>query len=165
MPAGAAYAATALAAIAATAAPRLLERHSRAIVLERLARGGGGTNWFLVRTPADVQALANQLRPGSCVSFYFDDRFTIGAINDDSRTSILDIAERDTSAVVGALSDISIEVSVDFPSSSQEIDEFLAEHEATSFMFGRFPGRDNDATRAVTLILPDADGITRAHPY
>ena len=71
---GAAYAAIARAVIDSTAAPDLLVRQAPAVVLERIARGGGTTNRFLLRTPNDLEALSNRPRPGSCVSFYFDDR-------------------------------------------------------------------------------------------
>lgn len=163
---GAAYPAIARAVIDSTAAPELLERQPPAVVLERIARGGGATNWFLLRTPNDLEALSNRLRPGSCVSFYFDDRFTLGAIDADARAVILDIATLDSSAVLGAVSDSTIEISVDFPSGKSELDAFLSDHEAAaSFVYGRFPGRDDDGTRAVTVTLPDADGITRAHPH
>jgi hypothetical protein len=32
-------------------------------------------------------------------------------------------------------------------------------------MFGAFPGRDDDGERALTLPLPDADGVVRPHPH
>jgi hypothetical protein len=162
---GSAYAAIARSVIDSTAAADLLERQSPAVVLERIARGGGATNWFLLRTPDDLEALSNRLRPGSCVSFYFDDRFTLGAMDADTRAAILDIAALDSSAILGAVSASTIEISVDFPSGKNELDEFLSDHEATSFVYGRFPGRDDDSTRAVTVTLPDADGVTRAHPH
>lgn len=161
------YAALVLEAVGRTPVADLLEQRpeGRAFVLERIAHGGGATNWFVVRTVEDVRTLAERLRPGSLVSFYFDDRFTAGAIDRNTRASILEIAERDTSAVVGALDDGDIGLTVDFPSSAGELDEFVAEHEGATFVFGRFPARANDGSAAVTLTLPDADGQVRSHPY
>ena len=99
------YAALVLEAVGETPVARLLEQQpeGRAFVLERIARGGGATNWYVVRTADDLQTLAERLRPGSLVSFYFDDRLTTGAIDPEARATILAIAEQDTSAVVGAL--------------------------------------------------------------
>jgi hypothetical protein len=59
--------------IEASAVQRLLAQHS-AVVLERIARGGGSTRWFFVQRPDQLEALAAALSPGSSVSFYFDDR-------------------------------------------------------------------------------------------
>ena len=161
------YAALALEALERTPIARLLEQRpeGQAFVLERIARGGGSTNWYVVRTSDDLQTLAERLRPGSLVSFYFDNRLTMGAIDSATHAGILEIAIRDTSAVVGAVDESDIELIVDFPSSASEVDEFVTEHETTTFVFGAFPAGDNDGSSAVTLTLPDADGVTRSHPY
>ena len=134
-------------------------------MLERIARGGGATNWYVIQTADDLQTLAERLRPGSLVSFYFDDRLVIGPIDREARAAILEIAERDTSAVVGALDERDIQLTVDFPSSGSELDEFVTEHEGATFVFGRFPSSDDDGSSAVTLTLPDADGVARPHPH
>jgi hypothetical protein len=31
--------------------------------------------------------------------------------------------------------------------------------------FGPFPARDNDGQSAITLVLPDKDGVVRQHPH
>src|SRR5277367_4911196 len=45
-----------------------------AVILERLARGGGSTNWYHCPDENHLEAIEARLRPGSLVSFYFDDR-------------------------------------------------------------------------------------------
>ena len=159
------YSRTALAAIGAKAAPAQMAAKLPAIVLERIARGGGATDWYVLREPRDINALAAQLKPARCVSFYFDDRLTLGEIDDGARASLVAIAERDTSAVIGATRSDDIGVEVDFPSSVAEIDEFVNDHPNAIFMFGAFPGRDDDGEQAITLTLPDADGVVRPHPH
>lgn len=160
------YAALVIEAVGETPVARLLEQpEGRAFVLERIARGGGATSWYVVRTADDLQTLAERLRPGSLVSFYFDDRLTTGVIDPEARATILGISEQDTSAVVGALDPNDIGIIVDFPSSGGELDEFVTEHEAATFVFGRFPASENDGSSAVTLTLPDADGVVRPHPH
>jgi hypothetical protein len=36
---------------------------------------------------------------------------------------------------------------------------------STLFFFGQFPARDNDGDSAITVILPDTDGVVRDHPH
>jgi DNA-binding NarL/FixJ family response regulator len=66
----------------------LLARRPPALVLERIARGGGATRWFLLRKLDDLSRLCDELQPGSSVSVYFDDRFTVGAVDDQARAAI-----------------------------------------------------------------------------
>jgi hypothetical protein len=159
------YSRTALTAIGAKATPAQLAAKLPAIVLERIARGGGATSWYVLREPHDIDALAARLKPGSVVSFYFDDRLTLGQLDDEARASVLAIAERDGSAVIGATGSDEIEIEVDFPSSEREVDEFVTNHPNSTLMFGAFPGRDDDGERALTFTLPDADGVVRPHPH
>ena len=148
-----------------TAAPELLAKQVPAIVLERIARGGGAPSWYVLRAADDLDALAARVRPGSCVSFYFDDRFTFGRLDDNARASLLAIAERDGEAVIGAARDDEMEIEVDFPSNRKEVDEFVADHPNATLIYGAFPGRDDDGHHAVTLTLPDSDGVVRSHPH
>jgi hypothetical protein len=161
------YPTTALDAIEQTGVPHLLERWTGAetLVLERIARGGGATRWYVLRSRADLSTLASQLRPGSCVSFYFDDRFR-GSVNDEvARAAILGVATEDGEAVVGNVSAEDIEVAVDFVGTAEDLDAWLSEHSGEAIRFGRFPGRENDGEHAVTFDLPDRDGVVRSHPH
>src|SRR3954454_19051692 len=105
------YQAIALDAIERRGVPDLLERRAGAesLVLERIARGGGATRWYVLRGRADLETLASRLRPGSRVSFYFDDRFERRGYNEVARAAILAIAEEDGDAVVGVVGDEDIE--------------------------------------------------------
>ena len=154
-----------MAAIGAKATLVQLAAKLPAIVLERIARGGGATDWYVLREPGDIDALAARLKPGSCVSFYFDGRLTLGQLDGGARASVLAIAKRDGEAVIGATRSGEIGIEVDFPSSEAEVDEFVTDHPDSTLMFGAFPGRDDDGERAITLTLPDADGVVRPHPH
>lgn len=157
----------ALDAIERTGVPDLLERRAGAdiFVLERIARGAGATRWYVLRSRADLSTLATRLRPGSCVSFYFDDRFELRGNDEVARAAIVGIAAEEGEAVVGAVSKQDIEVAVDFVATAEELDAWLAEHPGEAIRFGRFPARDNDGEQAVTLDLPDRDGVVRSHPH
>lgn len=153
-------------AIQATPVPRLVaESRGPAVVLERIAFSGS-TNWFLVRDSEDLVRLARRLSPGSCVSFYFDGRLSIGRYGLEARAALVQAALSDHNAVFGRIDPNGFEVHVDFPSSPREIDEFSAELEPQELaLMGRFPGRDNDGTNAVTIDLPERDGVVRVHPH
>ena len=160
-PAG--YATLARRAIEATPVPRLV-RERPGIVLERHARGGGATTWYWIRSPADLSKVVELLRPGSAVSFYFDDRIAEG---DPAtvRDEIVAIAARDIDAVVAAYNGHP-ELRVDFPGGPLDLAEFVAELQpGETFLYGAFPARDNDGKQAVSVVLPDIDGVVRGHPY
>jgi len=64
--------------------------------------------------------------------------------------------------IVGQLATDDLHINVDYPSTPEyltDVTQTLGTH--SWIYFGPFPGRDNDGTKAVTLTLPDLDGITR----
>ena len=161
------YPVIALRAIEATSVPKLFARHRRgAVVLERIARGGGATRWYSLRDQEQLQSLAERVSPGSSVSFYFDDRVRVGQYSRELGREILRIAKRDRDAVVGTPTADAIELDVEFIAGPRELDEYAASLTPGARVFyGPFPARDNDGDVAVTLDLPDADGIVRQHPH
>lgn len=60
-------------AVIETNVPDLLRTRS-AVVLERIAMGGGNTNWYFCFGLEALEEIISRLTPGSCISFYFDDR-------------------------------------------------------------------------------------------
>jgi hypothetical protein len=152
--------------------PRLL--HARpAIVLERIARGAGATNWYRCLDRAHLAALTAELCPGSIVSFYFDDRITSCRYTPQVREQVLQLMRslrgipgESGEIVVGHLDADMLHITTDYPSGPEDLDEFAQTLGADARIYlGRYPGRDNDGTNAVTLTLPDLDGITRGHPH
>jgi hypothetical protein len=159
------YPALALRAIEATAVPRLLRDHT-AVALERLARGGGATRWFFIGGPEQLLVLADRLSPGSSLSFYFDDRIAFSPFGSEVAEEILRIAAEEGDAVVGRLSPGELEIAMEFVSGPSDLDDVSRSLGADERVFyGRFPARDSDSVHAVTLDLPDADGVVRRHPH
>jgi hypothetical protein len=153
------------AALAGTPVRDLLTSNA-AVVLERIARGGGRTEWYSCRGPAELEAIEGQLSPGSAVSFYFDGRVRGSPGSPHLAADILRIIHDVGEAVVGVLADDGVKIDVDFLSSTEEVTELISTLSPASRVFyGEFPARDNDGTRAVSLILPDRDGIVRPHPH
>jgi len=148
-----------------TDVPRLVSERP-AVVLERIARGAGATRWFHVASARDLELVCHELAPGSTVSFYFDDRIALLPYDDETVMRILDLIAAHGDAVVGALDDNQLEISVEFVAGANELGEFAENLPPQSSVFvGAFPAADNDGYDAVTLSLPDRDGVTRRHPH
>jgi|SRR6478609_4396640 len=151
--------------IASTDVVRLLAR-APAVVFERLARGGGATRWYLVRSVADLDRLYAELRPGSVVSFYFDGRIASSILDEKTRARVLALAREKGDVVLGRLASDGFELLVDYVGGPIALDEFSEEiPEGGSVYFGAVPARDDDGEAAVTIILPDNDGVVRPHPH
>lgn len=161
------YPILALRAVTKAGVPTLLAGGSPYVVaLERLARSAGATNWYVLNDIRQLDDLAARLSPGSTLSFYFDGRLAARDYDSNVANEILGIARRDRDAVVGKLSADGLTLQVDFIANQSELEEFthgLAP--GTRIFYGAFPGRDNDGVGAVTIDLPDADGVVRRHPH
>lgn len=143
-----------------------LSQTSAAVVLERLARGGGATNWYYCRVPEDLTLIETHLSPGSVVSFYFDQRFQFRAVSASAMLEIQQIIDNTSDAVVGIVYPREVRLNAEVVVGANDLKDFFSSIPAQSQLcYGAFPGRDNDGIRAVTLTLPDRDGVIRAHPH
>jgi len=90
----------------------LLERLSEgsAVVLERIACGGGETRWYYCADATNLRAIATRLRPGSVVSFYFDGRMHDGPRSIELVAAAEAMLASCRDIVVGALMDDHIEI-------------------------------------------------------
>ena len=144
--------------------PQLLQA-SDAVVLERIAMGAGRTEWYYC-TRDRLQDLEASLSPGSVVSFYFDERVTRATYSAHTRARILEIVARTSDAVVGTLSPDQLHIDTEIIAASTDLADFESELRPGALVyFGAFPGRDNDGVHAVTITLPDRDGVVRPHPH
>lgn len=143
---------------------RLLRSH--AVVLERIARGAGATRWYWLEGVADVDRLVGWLAPGSVVSFYFDGRIGRASSAAELRARCLEIVAASGGAVVGRLGVDGLEIRVEDVAGDASLSEFMADVDSDDVLFvGAFPAADDDGTDAITLVVPDADGIVRGHPH
>lgn len=58
-----------------------------------------------------------------------------------------------------------LEIAVEIVAGPNELSEVSSGFAGEQVFFGAFPRRDNDGHRALTLTLPDADGLVREHPH
>ena len=136
------------------------------VVLERLARAAGRTNWYVLHDASELSSLATRLSPGSSVSFYFDGRLAFHDYDPGAAKLILRIAGRDRDAVVGRRTPDGIALEVDFIADQSELDDFTRDTKpGDRLLFGAFPARDDDGKHAITIDLPDRDGVVRRHPH
>ena len=137
-----------------------------AVVLERIAYGGGDTHWYRIDRTEQLDELAEMLRPGSDVRFVFAaGAFVEGPFDDEMAKRVDAIARRDRDAVILARAD-TIRLERDFPSSAAEAAEFVAEEAPDGRVWvGAYPGRDDDGVDAIRLDIPDDDGVVRGHPH
>ena len=152
-------------AVAATRTGSLIESKT-AVVLERIARGGGATRWYYCSSKSCLALIEAKFSPGSVVSFYFDERIRQAVCSPEVRAAIERVIVQDREAVVGILGEDGLGIDVEIMSGPNELAEFLLNIKpATQVFYGAFPARDNDGEKAITLTLPDIDGMVRAHPH
>lgn len=152
-------------ALAATPIADLLASRP-GVILERIARGGGATKWYYCASESALGAVEARFSPGSVVSFYFDDRIRNDAYSPGVQTAVEAVIAQNGEAVVGVLAEGGIRIDAEIITGPNELAEFLSVVKPGSRLFcGPFPAKDNDGVRAVTLVLPDADGTVRAHPH
>lgn len=147
--------------------PRLLAERP-AVVLERFA--DGGDSWFRCAGLGQLPAITAQLRPGSLVSFYFDDRIARRRFSSPVRDLMLDLVAvhgPTGNAVVGRHPVDDLRITTVLPRDTVALDAFAQSLVPTSqalapqswVYFGIYPEPDDDGRTAVTLELPawDAD--------
>ena len=141
-------------------------RGASAVVLERIARGGGATRWYYCHDATRLEEIAARFQPGSVVSFYFDDRIKSAQYSKKIRDEAAGIVGRAGEVIVGVLAEDGIEIGAEVVTGPKELEEVTSTLTEGALVFvGAFPARDNDGRAAVTITLPDADGVVRPHPH
>jgi len=152
-------------ALAVTPLRTLLET-GHAVVLEHIAYGAGQTNWYYCQDRAQLDVIEGMLLPGSVVSFYFDGRLGPCPWKPALVGELEAIIVATYGAVLGWLAEDGMTIDATQVVSRGELAEIAATLAPSSQVFcGAFPARDNDGARAVTMTVPDLDGIVRPHPH
>jgi hypothetical protein len=130
-------------------------RHEDAVVLERIARGGGATNWYYCRDRAEMTAIEEKLSSGSVVSFYFDGRIRHAVYSAEVAADLEAAIAKNGEVVVGALRNDGVQVDATVAVSLDDLGDFMsALAPSPELFYGAFPGRDNDgAKRLPSLFL------------
>ena len=146
-------------------AARLSSLRGRVVVLERIARGGGATRWYLGRSPEECQRIYRLLGPGSRVTFYFDGPLRVDPLGDRVIGAMFEAIGEDCEIVVG-VPDVEdpVRLAVEFLSAPSELTELLMQPRSSlDLVWGPYP--DVGEPESVTLVLVDRDGVTRPHPH
>lgn len=137
-----------------------------AAVLERIARGGGATAWYYCRDGGDLDVIEAALSPGSVVSFYFDDTMRLARVTPGAIDEMKAILERNGDVILAPVRTGAIRLEAEAVTHSDELVELVATFEPeTVALYGATPARDNDGVNAVTITVPDRDGVVRDHPH
>ncbi len=145
---------------------RLSEPWNRVVVLERLARSGGATNWYYAETAAPVREIFSALRGGSRVSFYFGAGMRVEPFTEDAVDRMFEVVSHSGEIVVGVPAAGRVDFAVELPTAPSELAEFLVHVPHGSLVvWGPWPDVADDGEDAVTVTLVDSDGVLRAHPH
>jgi hypothetical protein len=132
------FAAAVHSTLESTAVLALLAK-GRAIVLERIACGGGETRWYFCRDKQSFDQIEAAFTPGSVVSFYFDERIHPLSASSTADSETEQIIAHDRELVVGVLEN-DIHIRVDFPCSQAGLQEFRSSVAPTPCCsLGHFP--------------------------
>lgn len=135
------------------------------IVLERIARAAGATRWYFARSYSELSKIIDELRGGSCVSFYFDDQLRVDVDDEAARLDMFDAVSPLREIVLGYPVVGRTMVEVDLVTGSSELSEALMHRPEGGVVFwGPFPSREG-GLGTVTLDLVDEDGVLRRHPH
>jgi hypothetical protein len=139
---------------------------SSAVVLERKARAAGQTRWFYCADQDHLDAVESELSPGSVVSFYFDRRIESEVYSPQIEAAMSELLVRYGEVLVGVISENEIEIAAEVITGQGELLELTSMFDLGARVFyGVFPARDNDGVNAISVVLPDRDGIVRPHPH
>lgn len=137
-----------------------------AVILERLARGGGTVRWYYCPDLSHLERVEEQLSPGSVVSFYFDGRIRSGTYSEEIKSSLEKIIAEEGEAIIGCLNEDGLRIDIEIVAGLNDIADYVTTFGSVQRVFyGAFPARDNDGELAVTVVLPDRDGSVRDHPH
>lgn len=141
------------------------------LLLERWARGAGQTSWYLLTTRDAIDQVRHALRPGSEVFAYpRPDLPVVGLAGDaELRTraqSLLRETRRPDEVVGLTERDGTPELDADFftDAEAEELDEWLEAVRGRRVWLGKYPARP-EGSDALIGVVPDFDGVARAHPY
>jgi hypothetical protein len=148
---------------------RLEETDEAILLLERWARGAGQRSWYLLVASADVAAVRERVRTGSSLTAYLDPQLPVkGRWSQQLASATKALADElgEHEELVG-LVDRGSRPSLDaeYLTDADEIEAWESEVAGQTVWVGKYPEWPADGEDALTRLVPDADGVVRAHPY
>lgn len=139
------------------------------LLLERWARGAGQRSWYLLGSPADAQSARELVRAGSSLTAYMDPQLPVKgrwsqqlakaaeALVGELRAheELVALIDRGSRPLLGA----------EYIANIDELGAWGPAVAGKSVWIGKYPEWLPDGDDAVTRVVPDADGVVRAHPY
>lgn len=129
------------------------------VVLERLAVAAGQTRWYVAEVDDALMEILAEIVPGSAVSLYFDGRLRRSTWSAETASGVLAVVSNSGECVVAVASPSGHNLLPYFISGANDLAEFVGEiPDGAVVYFGPYPMRDNDGVRAVSFVVPDAQG-------
>jgi hypothetical protein len=146
-------------------ASRLRMPWQQIIVLERFARAAGAARWYFARSALEFDRVIEELRGGSCVSFYFDEQLRVDFDNEAARQAMFDEVSPAREILLGYPIEGQVHVQIELVTGPTELTEALMHRVEGGVVFwGPWPSREG-GPGTVTIDLVDEDGILRPHPH
>ena len=133
-----------------------------AIVMERLV--GNATRWYHCADAAALDGIVERLSPGSQVSFFFDRRLLRSRVSGRTQVEMGELIAKHGEIALGSQAEGEVEIDMWRVTSQADARDFVSPLQPTTWIvFGAIPRQDDDGKGAITVALPDADGVTRDH--
>jgi hypothetical protein len=132
----------------------LVESREDLIVLERVARGGGATRWFFCRSLAEANAVLPDLRPGSRVGFFFDDRIRREPFSDQVESEMFDLTATTGEVLFGRELGEGPELQMDCLAASEISEALAAVRSGETVYYGVFPVVEDDGVTCIAFVPP-----------
>jgi hypothetical protein len=139
------------------------------LLLERWPRGAGQRSWYLLAGSADVASARKLVRPGSSLTAYLHPQLPVQG----QWSQQLAIATKALVDKLGAHEELVALVDsgsrplldAEYIADADELEGWGPEVAGATVWIGKYPDWPDDGEDAVTRVVPDADGVARAHPY
>jgi hypothetical protein len=142
----------------------LIQSCGGALVLERVARGGGATRWFFCPTVAVIDEVVGRLRPGSRVGFFFGAGLRREPFSDEIEAAMWDLVAKTGEVVFGRSQPHDPELEVCLLDSVYFSEAVSGVPAGEVVFFGVFPVIAHDGVTCVAFTPPEVDGVARPQP-
>lgn len=140
-----------------------LERDRPLVIWERLAHGGGATNWYVVRNEADCRALEALVRSGSELHAFAGEALRVEPVTQTVREAVVALADRLDEVVLGRTRDgPQVDAYLIDPSEVHEQLEDL--DDGVEVLWGAIPDIGS-LDELIVIDVADPDGVVRHLPH
>ena len=120
--------------------------------------------WYFCQAITELAAILPDLRPGSRVRFFFDDRIRRSPFSDQVEAEIFDIAAPPGEVLLGRERADGPELRMDFLAPSEISEALVGVRSGETVYYGVFPLIQDDGVTCIGFVPPDEDGMVNPQP-